>query len=144
MNTKDLLERTLSIIKPDAKKRNITGLINSLLEESGLKIVASKRIKLTNEQAGEFYAIHKDKPFYTSLCTFMTSGPIVVQVLEGPDAVNLNRNVMGATDPSKADKGTVRERFAESIERNSIHGSDSLENASKEINFFFNEHEIIS
>ena len=137
MNTKDLLERTLSIIKPDATKRNITGLINSLLEEAGLKIVASKRIKLTNEQAGKFYAIHKDKPFYTSLCTFMTSGPIVVQVLEGPSAVTLNRNVMGATDPSKAEKGTIREQFAESIERNSVHGSDSEQNAIKEINFFF-------
>ncbi|HEX2751831.1 MAG TPA: nucleoside-diphosphate kinase [Alphaproteobacteria bacterium] len=136
-------ERTLSIIKPDATRRNLTGKINAKFEESGLRIVAQKRLHLTEEQAGKFYEVHKERPFYGELVSFMISGPVVVQVLEGNDAVALNRQVMGATNPANADAGTIRKEFAESIEANSVHGSDSLDNAKKEIAFFFSETEIV-
>jgi len=136
-------QRTFSIIKPDATKRNITGKINSYLEAAGLKIVGQKRIRLSKEQAEQFYAVHKERPFYNSLVEFMTSGPVVVQVLQGDDAVALNRKVMGATNPEEADAGTIRKDFAESIEANSVHGSDSAENAEIEISFFFNDNEIV-
>jgi nucleoside-diphosphate kinase len=136
-------ERTLSIIKPDATRRNLTGKINAKFEESGLRIVAQKRMWLTEDQAGKFYEVHKERPFYGELVSFMISGPVVVQVLEGEDAVAANRNVMGATNPANADAGTIRKEFAESIEANSVHGSDSLENAKKEIAFFFSETEIV-
>ena len=136
-------ERTLSIIKPDATRRNLTGKINAKFEEKGLRIVAQKRLHLTSEQAGKFYEVHKERPFYGELVSFMISGPVVVQVLEGDDAVALNRKVMGATNPANADAGTIRKEFAESIEANSVHGSDSLENAKKEIAFFFSETEIV-
>jgi len=137
------IERTLSILKPDATRRNITGKIISKLEENGLRIVASKRIRMTKAQAEAFYAVHKERPFYASLVESMTSGPVVVQVLEGQDAVALNRRVMGATNPAAADAGTIRAEFAESIEANSVHGSDSLENAAVEIAFFFSQTEIV-
>jgi len=137
------IERTLSIIKPDATRRNITGSINAMFEEAGLRIVAQKRLHLTETQAGTFYAVHKERPFYKDLVEFMTSGPVVVQVLEGPDAVLLNRTVMGATNPVDADEGTIRKTFAESIEANSVHGSDSVENAATEIEFFFKKGEIV-
>ena len=130
-------ERTLSIIKPDATRRNLTGPINARFEEAGLRIVAQRRIRLTRAQAEAFYEVHKERPFYNSLCDFMTSGPVVVQVLEGDDAVSRNRAVMGATDPAKAEAGTIRKDFAESMEANSVHGSDSPENAKAEIAFFF-------
>jgi nucleoside-diphosphate kinase len=130
-------ERTLSIIKPDATRRNLTGRINAKFEEAGLRIVAQKRLLLTEAQAGAFYAVHKERSFYKDLVSFMTSGPVVVQVLEGPDAVARNREAMGATNPANADPGTVRKEFAESIEANSVHGSDSAENAAAEIAFFF-------
>jgi nucleoside-diphosphate kinase len=130
-------ERTLSILKPDATRRNLTGAINDRFERRGLRIVAQKRLRLTTEQAQRFYAVHSERPFYRSLVAFMTSGPVVVQVLEGPDAVVLARDVMGATDPAKAADGTIRKDFAESIEANSVHGSDSAENAAHEIAFFF-------
>ena len=130
-------ERTLSIIKPDATRRNLTGAINDRFEKAGLRIVAQKRLHLTRSQAEAFYAAHKERPFYGSLVEFMTSGPVVAQVLEGEDAVARNRAVMGATDPAKADAGTIRKDFAESIEANSVHGSDSPENARTEIAFFF-------
>ena len=130
-------ERTLSILKPDATRRNITGRINAKLEEAGLRIVAQKRLLLSQAQAEAFYAVHRERGFYRDLVTFMTSGPVVVQVLQGEDAVAANRRVMGATDPSKADPGTVRQQFAESIEANSVHGSDSAENAAAEIAYFF-------
>ena len=130
-------ERTLSIIKPDATRRNLTGRINAKFEEAGLRIVAQKRLRLTEAQAGAFYAVHKERPFYKDLVSFMTSGPVVVQVLEGPNAVAKNREVMGATNPANADPGTIRKEFAESIEANSVHGSDSAENAATEIAFFF-------
>jgi len=136
-------ERTLSIIKPDATRRNLTGKINAKFEEKGLRIVAQKRMWLTPEQAGKFYEVHKERPFYGELVSFMISGPVVVQVLEGDDAVATNRKVMGATNPANADAGTIRKEFAESIEANSVHGSDSLENAKKEIAFFFSETEIV-
>lgn len=136
-------ERTLSIIKPDATRRNLTGKINAKFEENGLRIVAQKRLQLTEEQAGKFYEVHKERPFYGELVSFMISGPVVVQVLEGEDAVALNRKVMGATNPANAEPGTIRKEFAESIEANSVHGSDSLENAKKEIAFFFSETEIV-
>jgi nucleoside-diphosphate kinase len=136
-------ERTLSIIKPDATKRNLTGKINAKLEEAGLRIVAQKRVRLTREQAEGFYAVHKERPFFDSLCTFMTSGPVVLQVLEGDNAVMKNRDVMGATDPAKAAPGTIRKEFAESIEANSAHGSDSAENAAVEIAYFFKPEEIV-
>ena len=131
------VERTLSIIKPDATKRNLTGLINAKFENAGLKIIAQKRLQLTRSMAEKFYEIHKDRPFFNDLVDFMISGPVVVQVLEGDNAVKLNRDVMGATNPDDAEEGTIRREFAESIEANSVHGSDSLENAQKEISFFF-------
>lgn len=137
-------ERTLSIIKPDATRRNLTGKINAKFEEAGLAIVGQKRLQLTEAQAGKFYEIHKERPFFKDLVSFMISGPVVVQVLEGNDAVALNRKVMGATNPANADAGTIRKEFAESIEANSVHGSDSLENAKNEINFFFAETEIVA
>lgn len=130
-------ERTLSIIKPDATRRNLTGQINAVLEEAGLRIVAQRRMRLTQAQAEAFYAVHKERGFYRDLVTFMTSGPVVVQVLEGENAVARNREVMGATDPKKAAAGTIRARFAENIEANSVHGSDSADNATPEIAFFF-------
>jgi len=136
------IERTLSIIKPDATRRNLTGAINERFEKSGLRIVAQKRLRLSQDLAERFYAVHAQRPFYRSLVTFMTSGPVVVQVLEGENAVAKNREVMGATDPAKADPGTIRKDFAESIEANSAHGSDSPENAAQEIAFFFAEAEI--
>lgn len=131
------VERTLSIIKPDATRRNLTGAINARIEQAGLRIVAQKRLKLAREQAEAFYAVHRERPFFDSLCRFMTSGPVVVQVLEGENAVQRYRDVMGATDPAKAAPGTIRKDFAESIEANSVHGSDSPENARSEIAFFF-------
>ena len=139
MNT----EKTLSIIKPDATKRNITGKINTKFEDKGLTIVAQKRIKLTKENAEKFYEVHKERPFYNDLVNYMVSGPVIVQVLKGKNAVALNREIMGATNPKDADKGTIRNEFALSIEANSVHGSDSIENAMKEINFFFSEYEIV-
>lgn len=137
------IERTLSIIKPDATRRNITGSINAMFEEAGLRIVAQKRLRLSKDQAGAFYEVHKERPFYNDLVNFMTSGPVVVQVLEGPDAILLNRKVMGATNPADAIEGTIRKTFAESIEANSVHGSDSVENAKIEIDFFFKPDEIV-
>ncbi|MCH7807027.1 MAG: nucleoside-diphosphate kinase [Proteobacteria bacterium] len=137
------LERTLSIIKPDATRRNLTGAINALLEAAGLRIIAQKRLRLSEARAKDFYAVHKERPFYNDLVKFMTSGPVVVQVLEGEDAVLLNRKVMGATDPSLAVEGTIRKTFAESIEANSVHGSDSPDNARTEIEFFFSQDEIV-
>ncbi len=131
------IERTLSIIKPDATRRNLTGAINQRFEQSGLRIIAQKRLRLTQDMAERFYAVHAQRPFYRSLVDFMISGPVVAQVLEGEDAVAKNRAVMGATDPAKADAGTIRKDFAESIEANSAHGSDSPENAVQEIAFFF-------
>ena len=131
------IERTLSIIKPDATRRNLTGKINARFEERGLRIVAQRRVKLSREQAEQFYAVHRARPFFGDLVTFMTSGPVVVQVLEGENAVALNREIMGATNPANAAPGTIRKDFAESIEANSVHGSDSLENAQTEIAFFF-------
>jgi nucleoside-diphosphate kinase len=130
-------ERTLSIIKPDATRRNLTGKINAKFEEAGLRIVAQKRMQLSEAQAGEFYAVHRERPFYNDLVAFMTSGPVVVQVLEGDNAVARNREIMGATNPANAAPGTIRKEFAESIEANSVHGSDSAENAAIEIAFFF-------
>src|SRR5579863_92885 len=130
-------ERTLSIIKPDATRRNITGKINTKFEDAGLRIVAQKRMKLSKEQAEGFYAVHKARPFFNDLCAFMISGPVVLQVLEGENAVAKNREVMGATNPANAAPGTIRKEFAESIEANSVHGSDSLENAKTEIAYFF-------
>ena len=135
--------RTFSIIKPDATRRNLTGAVTKMLEDAGLRVVASKRIQMTREQAEGFYEVHKERPFYGELCDFMTSGPVVVQVLEGEDAVKRNRDVMGATNPADADDGTIRKTFAESIEANSVHGSDSEENAATEIEFFFDEDEIV-
>jgi nucleoside-diphosphate kinase len=137
------VERTLSIIKPDATRRNLTGKINARFEEKGLRIVAQKRIQLSRAQAEQFYGVHKARPFFDSLCKFMTSGPVVVQVLEGENAVAKNREIMGATDPSKAAPGTIRKDFAESIEANSAHGSDSLENAAIEVAFFFSGLELV-
>ena len=136
------LERTFSIIKPDATRRNITGQVAARLEDGGLRIVAQKRINMTREQAEGFYAVHKERPFYGDLVAFMTSGPVVVQVLEGESAVARNREIMGATNPADADEGTIRKDFAESIEANSVHGSDSQENAAIEIAFFFSDDEI--
>ena len=138
-----MAERTLSIIKPDATRRNLTGKINARFEEKGLRIVAQKRVRLSRAQAEQFYAVHKARPFFNSLCEFMTSGPVVVQVLEGDNAVAKNREIMGATDPAKAAAGTIRKDFAESIEANSVHGSDSAENAAIEIAFFFSGLEIV-
>ena len=136
-------ERTLSIIKPDATRRNLTGQVNACFEEAGLRIVAQKRLHLTQAQAEAFYAVHAARPFFRDLVTFMISGPVVAQVLEGDNAVARNREIMGATDPKKAEPGTIRARFAESIEANSVHGSDSAENAATEIAFFFAGTEIV-
>lgn len=136
-------QRTLSIIKPDATRRNITGKINARLEEGGLRVIAQKRLQLSRQQAEAFYAVHKDRPFYASLVAFMTSGPVVAQVLEGEDAVAKNRLLMGATNPAEADAGTIRKDFAESVEANSVHGSDSPDNAKTEIAFFFKDDEIV-
>jgi nucleoside-diphosphate kinase len=135
--------RTFSIIKPDATRRNLTGAVTKMLEDAGLRVIASRRIRMTRDQAEGFYAVHKERPFFNDLCTFMTSGPVVVQVLEGEDAVKRNREVMGATNPADADEGTIRKAFAESIEANSVHGSDSDENAAIEIAYFFNDDEIV-
>ena len=135
--------RTFSIIKPDATRRNLTGAVTAKLEEAGLRVVASRRIRMTQAQAEGFYAVHKERPFYGDLVSFMTSGPVVVQVLEGEDAVKRNRDVMGATNPEQASEGTIRKAFAESIEANSVHGSDSDENAAIEIAYFFKPEEIV-
>ena len=135
--------RTFSIIKPDATRRNLTGAVTKMLEEAGLRVVASKRIHMSETQAKKFYEVHAERPFYGELVDFMTSGPVVVQVLEGEDAVKRNRDVMGATNPADAEEGTIRKTYAESIEANSVHGSDSEENAANEIAFFFSEDEIV-
>ena len=137
------MERTLSIIKPDATKRSITGKINTMIEAAGLSIIAQKRILLSESEAKEFYGVHKERPFFTDLVKFITSGPVVVQVLEAENAISLYRKTMGATNPKEADRGTIRAEHAESIEANSVHGSDSPENAIIEINFFFSEKEIV-
>ena len=137
-------ERTFSIIKPDAVERNKIGEITAMLENAGLRVVASKRLKLDQAKASQFYEGHKERPFFQSLCDFMCSGPIVVQVLEGEDAVKRNREIMGATNPEEAAEGTIRKKFALSLEKNSVHGSDSLENAKIEISHFFSEEDIIS
>ena len=137
------VERTLSIIKPDATRRNLTGKINAKFEDAGLRIVAQRRIRMTEAQAGEFYGVHRQRPFFGGLVTFMTSGPVVVQVLEGEDAVAENRRIMGATNPKNAEPGTIRAEFAEDIEANSVHGSDSAENAATEIAFFFSPDQIV-
>ena len=136
-------ERTFSIIKPDATRRNLTGAVTKMLEDAGLRVVASKRIHMTREQAEGFYAVHKERPFFNDLVSFMISGPVVVQVLEGENAVAKNREVMGATNPANADEGTLRQVHAESIEANSVHGSDSPENAKIEIDYFFKPEEIV-
>jgi nucleoside-diphosphate kinase len=136
-------ERTLSIIKPDATRRNLTGEIIARFEKSGLRVVAQKRLRLTRGQAEAFYAVHRQRPFFGGLVTFMTSGPVVVQVLEGENAIAKNREVMGATDPAKAAPGTIRKDFAENIEANSVHGSDSPDTAAEEIRFFFSSMEIV-
>jgi nucleoside-diphosphate kinase len=138
-----MTERTFSIIKPDATRRNLTGKINTVIEDSGLRIVAQRRVKMSQEQAEDFYGVHQDKPFFGELVEFMTSGPVVVQVLEGENAVARNREIMGATNPANAAAGTIRKEFAESIEANSVHGSDSAENAAVEIAFFFSGTEIV-
>ncbi|MBW7055161.1 nucleoside-diphosphate kinase [Paracoccus bogoriensis] len=137
------IERTLSIIKPDATRRNLTGKINAKFEEAGLRIIAQKRIKLSAEQAGKFYEVHKDRPFYGELVEFMASGPVVVQVLEGENAIARNREVMGATNPAQADEGTIRKEFALSVGENSVHGSDAPETAAQEIAFFFSGLELV-
>jgi nucleoside-diphosphate kinase len=137
------VERTFSIIKPDATKRNLTGAINAVIEKSGLRIIAQKRILLSEGQAEGFYAVHKERPFFRDLVNFMITGPVVVQVLEGENAVAAYRDIMGATNPANAADGTIRKLFAESIEANSVHGSDSLENAAREIEFFFTDQEIV-
>jgi nucleoside-diphosphate kinase len=135
--------RTFSIIKPDATRRNLTGGVTKMLEDAGLRVVASRRIQMSKDQAEGFYGVHRERPFFNDLVAFMTSGPVVVQVLEGEDAVKRNRDVMGATNPANADEGTIRKAFAESIEANSVHGSDSEENAAIEIAFFFKPEEIV-
>jgi nucleoside-diphosphate kinase len=136
------IERTLSILKPDATERNLTGAINAMFEAAGFRIVGQRRLRLSRQQAEQFYAVHKERPFYGELVDYMISGPVVVQVLEAENAVQKNRDLMGATNPANAAEGTIRKKFAESIERNSVHGSDSLENAKIEIDFFFQEQEI--
>lgn len=136
------IERTLSILKPDATERNLTGAINAVFEKNGLRIVGQRRLRLSKQQAEQFYIVHKDRPFYGELVDYMISGPVVVQVLEGENAVQKNRDLMGATNPANAAEGTIRKMFAESIERNSVHGSDSAENAKIEIDFFFKEQDI--
>ncbi len=138
-----MTERTLSILKPDATRRNLTGKINTVFEDNGLRIIAQKRMQLSTTQAEAFYGAHKERGFFRDLVTFMTSGPVVVQVLEGPDAIAQNRKLMGATNPANADAGTIRKMFAESIEANSAHGSDSPEAAAHEIAFFFAGTEIV-
>jgi len=137
------LERTFSIIKPDATRRNLTGAVVAMLEAAGLRVIAQKRIQMTREQAEGFYAVHKERPFYGELCDFMTSGPVVVQVLEGENAVLKNREVMGATNPDDAAEGTIRKAYAENIEANSVHGSDATDTAAEEIKFFFSDDEIV-
>lgn len=137
------IERTLSIIKPDATRRNLTGKINARFEEAGLRFIAQKRVQLTKEQAEQFYGVHRERSFFNDLVTFMTSGPVLVQALEGENAVARNRELMGATNPANAAPGTIRADFAESVEANSVHGSDSAENAAREIGFFFAETEIV-
>jgi len=137
------VERTLSIIKPDATRRNLTGQIVARFEKAGLRVVAQRRTRLSRQQAELFYAVHRDRPFFRSLVDFMTSGPVVVQVLEGENAIAVNREVMGATDPAKAAPGTIRKDFAESIEANSVHGSDGPETAANEIRFFFSDLDIV-
>ncbi|MEE8351974.1 MAG: nucleoside-diphosphate kinase [Rhodospirillales bacterium] len=137
------VERTLSIIKPDATRRNLTGAVNKCFEEAGLRIVAQQRILLTRARVEAFYAVHAERPFYSDLCDFMTSGPVVVQVLEGENAIAKNREVMGSTNPDDAAEGTIRKLFAENVEANSVHGSDSPENAAIEIKFFFGDDEIV-
>ena len=137
------IERTLSIIKPDATRRNLTGQINARFEEAGLRIVAQRRVRLTLEQAQGFYAVHSERAFFDDLCGFMISGPVVVQVLEGEDAITKNREIMGATNPANADDGTIRKDFAESIEANSVHGSDAPETAVQEISYFFSALDIV-
>ena len=136
------IERTFSMIKPDATERNLVGAITAMIESSGLKVIASRRTKMTSEKAAEFYGVHSDRPFFQSLCDFMCSGPIIVQVLEGENAVKKNREIMGATNPEDAEDGTIRKVHAISLEKNSVHGSDSPENASIEIAHFFDEEEI--
>jgi nucleoside-diphosphate kinase len=136
-------ERTFSIIKPDATKRNITGKIITKFEEAGLRVVAQRRIQLSKDQAESFYGVHRERPFFNDLVAFMTSGPVVVQVLEGENAVMRNRDIMGATNPTDANEGTIRKEFAESIEANSVHGSDAPETAAEEIAFFFKEDEVV-
>ena len=137
------MERTFSIIKPDATKRNISGRINQIIEENGLRIIAQKRIKLSFDQAIKFYSIHNKKPFFNDLINYMTSGPVVVQVLEANNAVDKYREIMGATNPEKAKNGTIRKILALNVQENSVHGSDSIKNAKNEINFFFTENEIV-
>ncbi|MEX2454151.1 MAG: nucleoside-diphosphate kinase [Rhodospirillaceae bacterium] len=137
------IQRTLSIIKPDATRRNITGAIVARLEEAGLRVIAQRRIRLTREQAEQFYAVHKERAFFDDLCSFMTSGPVVVQILEGEDAIARNREVMGATNPANAEEGTIRRDFGESVEANSAHGSDAPETAAQEIAFFFSGIDIV-
>lgn len=137
------MQRTLSILKPDVTRRNLTGAVNERIESAGLKIIAQKRLHLTLQQAQKFYAVHQERAFFNDLCLSMISGPVVVQVLEGENAIAHYRTVMGATNPANADEGTIRKDFAESIEANSVHGSDSMENAVKEISFFFSEMEIV-
>lgn len=139
-----MTQRTLSILKPDATRRNLTGKINTLIEDAGLRIVAQRRMQLTRAQAEKFYEVHKERPFYGELVDFMVSGPVVAQVLEGDNAITKYRDVMGATNPADADAGTIRKEYAESIEANSVHGSDSAENAATEIKFFFAECDIVS
>ena len=138
-----MTERTFSILKPDATRRNLTGKVNAMIEDAGLRIVGQRRIRMTRAQAEKFYEIHKERPFFGELVDFMTSGPVVVQVLEGENAVQRNRDVMGATNPANADAGTIRKELAESIEANSVHGSDSEENAAIEIAYFFKPEEIV-
>ena len=137
------MERTFSIIKPDATKRNISGRINQIIEENGLRIIAQKRIKLSPNQAIKFYSIHNKKPFFNDLINYMTSGPVIVQVLEANNAVDKYREIMGATNPEKAKNGTIRKILALNVQENSVHGSDSIKNAKNEINFFFTENEIV-
>ena len=137
------IQRTFSIIKPDATRRNLTGRITARLEDAGLRVIASKRVWMTRSQAEGFYAVHKERPFFDNLCEFMTSGPVVIQVLEGENAVSKNREIMGATNPAEAAEGTIRKDFAENIEANSVHGSDAPETAAQEISYWFADTEII-
>ena len=138
-----MMDQTFSIIKPDATKRNITGSINKVIEESGLRIIAQKRIKLTTEQAEKFYSVHKEKPFFRDLVEYMTSEPVIVQVLSGENSIDRYRSIMGATNPDNADEGTIRKLFALNVQENSVHGSDSTDNSKIEIDFFFKPEEIV-